>query len=103
MKILSISTSSDVCSVALMENEILIKELNIADKKTHSENLMPLIQELLNSTNTMLSSINLVLCDKGPGSFTGIRIGIATVKAICEVHKIPVLGVSSLDALSYNV
>lgn len=103
MKILSISTSSDVCSVALMEDSNLIKELNIENQKTHSENLMPLICELLQNTNTALSEINLIVCDKGPGSFTGIRIGISTVKAIAEVHSIPVVGVSSLDALSYNV
>lgn len=103
MKVLSISTSSDVCSVALMEDSILIKELNIENQKTHSENLMPLICELLQSTNTTLSEINLIVCDKGPGSFTGIRIGISTVKAISEVYSTPVVGVSSLDALSYNV
>jgi len=103
LKILSISTSSDVCSVALMEDSELIKELNIENQKTHSENLMPLVCELLQSLNTSLSELNLIVCDKGPGSFTGIRIGIATVKAISEVHSIPVIGVSSLDALSYNV
>ena len=103
MKILSVDTSSNICSVALLENSSLIKELNIEDQKTHSENLMPLIDDLLKTTSTSLDDINLIVCDKGPGSFTGIRIGIATVKAIAEVRNIPVIGISSLDALSYNI
>lgn len=103
MKILSIDTASDICSVALLEDTNLIKELNILDSKTHSENLMPLIEQLLEQTNCDLSEIDLIACDKGPGSFTGIRIGISTVKAFSFVHNIPVLGISSLDALAYNV
>lgn len=103
MKILSIDTASDICSVALLEDLTLIKELNICDSKTHSENLMPLIQQLLQETGCSLSQIDLIACDKGPGSFTGIRIGIATIKAFSFAKSIPVIGISSLEALSYNV
>lgn len=103
MKILSISTSSEICSVALLEDFNLIKEINKEDQKTHSENLMPMVQEVLESTHTSLSQIDLIVCDKGPGSFTGIRIGIATVKALSQVYNIPVVGISSLDALTYNI
>lgn len=100
---LAISTSSDTCSVSLLENDKCIKELNIKNEKTHSEKLMPLIDELFNSTNLSLKDVNLISCDNGPGSFTGLRIGIATVKAFAEVQNIPVIACSSLDALSYNI
>lgn len=103
MKILSIDTSSNLCSVALLENNQALEELVIDDNKTHSQNLMPLIQNLLVKSNIGLNEINLIACDKGPGSFTGIRIGIATAKAIAEVLNIPAIGVSSLDSLAYNV
>lgn len=103
MKILSIDTSSNLCSVALLEDNQTIQELMIDDNKTHSQNLMPLIQDLFVKSNIGLSEIDLIACNKGPGSFTGIRIGIATAKAIAEVANIPVIGISSLDCLAYNV
>ncbi len=103
MKVLAVSTSSNNCSVSLLEDDKLIKELNICNEKTHSEKFMPLIDELLTSTNTSLSNIALIAVDNGPGSFTGIRIGIATIKAIAEFRNIPVVGCSSLEGLAYNV
>lgn len=103
MKILSIDTSSNLCSVSLLEDSQTIEELLIDDNKTHSENLMPLIQNLFVKSNVGLPNIDLIACNKGPGSFTGIRIGIATAKAIAEVANIPVIGISSLDCLAYNV
>ena len=102
MIILSISTSTNICSVSLGNENTIIKELSINDAKTHSENLMPLIDKLLKTTNYSLKDINYLACDVGPGSFTGIRIGIATIKAISEVHNIPIVPISSLQALSYN-
>lgn len=102
MVILSISTSTNICSVSLGNENTIIKELSIHDAKTHSENLMPLIDKLLKTTNYSLKDINYLACDVGPGSFTGIRIGIATIKAISEVHNIPIVPISSLQALSYN-
>ena len=103
MKILALSTSSNVCSVALLEDNICIKELNICNERTHSEKLMPLIEDLFNVTGFSLSDISLICCDNGPGSFTGIRIGVATAKALAEAKNIPVLACSSLEALAYNV
>ena len=99
-KLLSIDTSSDVCSVAILEDDKLIKELNITDSKTHSENLMPLVDKLFKETNLSLSEISAIACSIGPGSFTGIRIGIATVKAMAEVFNLPVIGVTSLETLA---
>lgn len=103
MKILSVSTSSNIASVSISENDKCILELNINNNKTHSETLIPLIDKLFNETNLKLSDINLVACDVGPGSFTGIRIGISSVKAISESLDIPVVDVSSLETLAYNV
>ena len=103
MKILSISTSSNIASVAISENDKYILELNIDNNKTHSETLMPLVSELLKKTNLNLSDIDLIACDVGPGSFTGIRIGISSIKAIAESLKVPVISVTSLEALAYNV
>ncbi len=103
MLILGISTSSNIASVAISKDTECIKELNINNNKTHSETLVPLINELLNETNIKLQDINLIACDNGPGSFTGIRIGISTVKAIAESLNIPVIAVSSLEGLAYNI
>ena len=66
MKILSISTSSNIASVSISENDDCILELNINNNKTHSETLMPLIKELFNKTNFKLSDINVIACDIGP-------------------------------------
>lgn len=69
MKILSISTSSNIASVSISENNDCILELNIDNNKTHSETLMPLIEELFSKTNLKLSDINAVACDIGPRFF----------------------------------
>ena len=103
MLILGISTSSNIASVAISKDKECIKELNINNNKTHSETLVPLINELLNETNVKLQDIDLIASDNGPGSFTGIRIGISTVKAIAESLNIPVVAVSSLEGLAYNI
>lgn len=66
MKILSIDTSSNLCSVSLLEDNKIIEELLIDDNKTHSQNLMPLIQNLFVKSNVGLSEIDLIACNKGP-------------------------------------
>lgn len=101
MKILSIDTSMAICSVAILENNKIIKEMHNYSEKEHSETLMPMIDELFKSTNLTLDDIDLIACSVGPGSFTGIRIGIATVKAFADAKNIPVVGVNSLEALAY--
>lgn len=107
MKILSIDTSSKNCSISIVEannstfNIIAVK--NNSDEKTHSQKLMPLIDEMFKEVNLSLDNIDLLACCVGPGSFTGIRIGVATVKAFADVKGIPVVGVTSLESLAYNV
>lgn len=101
MKILSIDTSSSICSVAILEDSKIIKEMHNYSEREHSETLMPMIDELFKSTNLSLDDIGLIACSVGPGSFTGIRIGIATVKAFADAKNIPVVGVNSLEALAF--
>lgn len=100
MKILAIDTASSVCSAAILENDEIIDETNLDNGKTHSENLMPIVAEILEKNNLKLSDLDLLSCCVGPGSFTGIRIGVASVKAMAEVNHLPVAGVSSLETLA---
>ena len=102
-QILSIDTSSKICTVCIYEDNNVLIELNNDDERTHSQKLMPMIQKAFESVNLTLNDINLIACAKGPGSFTGIRIGIATAKAFSDVKKIPVVGVTSLEGLAYNL
>lgn len=99
MKTLCVDTSSDICSVCVMDDNQLLNIKKLKNGKTHSENLMPLIKEV---TNGKLDEIEAIACCVGPGSFTGIRIGIAAIKAIAEVKNLPVIGITSLESLSYN-
>lgn len=103
MKILSIDTSSNICGVSILEDTNLICNLDTNTGRTHSENLMPLVKNALQEANTELKNIDLIVCDIGPGSFTGIRIGVATAKAFSDSLNIPCVGISSLEALAYNV
>ena len=103
MKILAVETSSKVCGVALFEDDKLIKEEILEDENTHSVKLMPLIEKLLKETNISLEEIELFAADKGPGSFTGIRIGIATIKAFMDAKNKKGIGITSLECLAYNI
>lgn len=103
MKILSIDTASDLCTVAVLEDEKCIKEIIVSDARNHSEKIMPVIEQALQETNLSLKNIDLIVCDKGPGSFTGIRIGVGTVLAFQDALNIPCVGISSLEALAYNI
>ncbi len=103
MKILAIDTSSKRCSVAILEDSNILINLYNDDEKTHSVKLMPMVEEAFQKTNLTLEDIQLLACCVGPGSFTGVRIGIATIKAFADVTNIPVVGISSLESLAYNV
>ncbi|MBP3597289.1 MAG: tRNA (adenosine(37)-N6)-threonylcarbamoyltransferase complex dimerization subunit type 1 TsaB [Clostridia bacterium] len=103
MKILAIDTTSKICSVALLEDEKIIDEINLDSGLTHSENLMPLVKKILEKNEVQLKEINLIGVDVGPGSFTGIRIGVASTKAMAEVWNIPVASITSLETLARSV
>ena len=114
MKILAIDTSSQNCSIAIVEafspsaayssnNFSVIAFKNSNDEKTHSQKLMPMLSQMFEENNLSLKDINVLSCALGPGSFTGIRIGLATVKAFCDSQNIPIVGITSLESLAYNV
>lgn len=103
MKILAVDTSSKICAVAILEDSNVIDEIKLDNGKTHSENLMPILKEVLEKNNITLDKIDLIAVSVGPGSFTGIRIGISSIKPIAEVYKLPVASVTSLETLARNI
>ena len=108
MKILAVDTSSKNCSVAIVEvyenkNYNIIAFENSDDEKTHSQKLMPIVDKVFKEHNLTLKDMDLLACCVGPGSFTGIRIGIATMKAFADVTNIKTVSVTSLESLSYNI
>ena len=103
MKILSVDTSSNVASVAITDDEKLICEITVNTKKTHSQTLMPMIDSALKQSELDINDIDLIVSANGPGSFTGLRIGVSAVKGIAHAAGIPVVGVSILEAMAYNL
>lgn len=103
MKILGLDTSSKRCTVCILEDNNVVIELHSDDEKTHSQTLMPLIDEMFKKTNLSLIDIDMLACCVGPGSFTGVRIGISTAKAFADVYNFKTFGVSSLEGLAYNI
>lgn len=103
MKILGIDTSSKRCTVCILEDNNVVIELHSDDEKTHSQTLMPLIDEMFKKTDLSLKDIDMLACCVGPGSFTGVRIGISTAKAFADVYNFKTFGVSSLEGLAYNI
>lgn len=103
MKILSIDTSTMVSSCSISENGVVIGDYSVNQEKTHSESLVPMVKRLLEDLGLKLSDIDLYAVGIGPGSFTGLRIGMTTVKTFAQVFEKPVIGVSTLEALAYNI
>ena len=103
MKILSIDTSSKIASIAIIEDGKILDEMHILSEEEHSQTLMPMIEKLFKDNNMDLDDIDVIGCSRGPGSFTGIRIGIATAKAFSDAKNIPLIGIDSLEALAYSV
>lgn len=103
MKILAVDTSCQVASVAVMDDEKLILEYTLNHRKTHSQKLMPMIEEALKSIELTCKDIELFSASVGPGSFTGLRIGVTTIKAMAYAVGKPVMSVNTLDALAYNL
>lgn len=103
MKVLAVDTSASVAAVAVMDNETLLGEYILNHKKTHSQKLMPVINDIMKNLEIGPSDIDIYAASSGPGSFTGLRIGITTIKAIAYAAQKPVVSVPTLDSLAYNV
>lgn len=103
MKILSLDTSATVATVAIAEDSRILAEYTVDNKNTHSESLLPMIEAVLSSLSLKISDIDLFALSSGPGSFTGVRIGAATVKGLAFGKDTPCIEVSTLEALAYNL
>ncbi len=98
--ILSIETALDVCSVALHENGQLLHTLEISEPRSHASRLAPLIQQLNQLTGIALSRLTAIAVSAGPGSYTGLRIGISTAKGLCYALDIPFIALDTLDIMA---
>jgi tRNA threonylcarbamoyladenosine biosynthesis protein TsaB len=119
MRILGIETSTMTGSVALMDEERLIAEytLNLSRrskerrvgvsaplrKETHTSRLMPAVDRMLKDASLTIKDVNGIAVSLGPGSFTGLRIGIATAKGLAQGLDIPIVGIPTLDGLAFNL
>jgi tRNA threonylcarbamoyladenosine biosynthesis protein TsaB len=103
MIVLSIDSSTESASCAVLSSEKLLGEISLNNKKQHSVVLMPLVDNLLKGLQLSIKDIDGFVVSKGPGSFTGLRIGMSMVKGLSQGSNKPFVSVSSLDALAYNL
>jgi len=103
MRALAIDTSTAMAGIAVMDESGLQAEYLLRDKKTHSHKLVPMLDELLKSLTLNPSDIDIYAAVTGPGSFTGLRIGVTTIKSIAYAMNKPTVGIPSLDALANAV
>jgi len=103
MTVLSIDSSALPVSCALISDGRMTAEFTVSIKLTHSETLMPLVDDMLKKCGLSLKDVDALAVSKGPGSFTGLRIGCATVKGLAMALDIPVIPVPTLGALAYNI
>lgn len=103
MKILALDSSGLVASVAVTEDDNLLAEYTVNYKKTHSQTLLPMLDEISRMIELDLESIDAIAVAAGPGSFTGLRIGSATAKGLGLALSKPLIGVPTVEALAYNL
>ena len=102
MKILALDSSGMVASVAIAEDDILIAEYTVNYKKTHSQTLLPMLDEIVKMTEQKLGELDAIAVAGGPGSFTGLRIGSATAKGLGMALDKPLIHIPTLEAMAYN-
>ena len=103
MKILGIESASLVASVAIVTDDILTAEYTVDYKKTHSQTLLPMLDEIVRMTEQDLKTIDAIAVSGGPGSFTGLRIGAATAKGLGLALDKPLIHVPTIDAMAYGM
>lgn len=103
MNILMIDTSGPACGVAIMADGRLVYEAELTHKQTHSQRVMPMVDAALQMSDMTLEDMDVLGAVVGPGSFTGVRIGVSTVKALAHAAGKPCVAVDALEALAANV
>lgn len=103
MRILAVDTSSAVASCAIVDGEKLVCEEILNNGLTHSQTIMPMIESVMKRSGLETSDIDLFAAVTGPGSFTGLRIGVSAVKALAHAANKPCAAVSTLEAMAYNL
>ncbi len=102
IRLLSLDTATQACSIAVSQGDDLIVESTIVTRQTHSRHLLSLIRDALDRAGFKVSDLDGIVVTRGPGSFTGLRIGISTAKGLAKAHNIPLLGVSYLECLAWQ-
>ncbi len=103
MKILAIDSSGLVASVAIVTEEKVLAEYTVNNKKTHSQTLLPMLDEIVRLSDQELNEIDAIAVAGGPGSFTGLRIGSSTAKGLGLALNKPIINIPTVDALAYNL
>lgn len=103
MLTLAIDTSSMTASCAIVQDQKVVAEISTQHGKTHSQKIMPMIKTTLAMVDKQLKDVDLFAASVGPGSFTGIRIGVVTIKSLAYSLKRPVCGISTLEALAFTM
>ncbi len=103
MKILAIESASVTASCAVSNGDKILGEFSLSHKKTHSEKLMPLIEELLSELEIKLQDLDIIAVSEGPGSYTGLRIGAAIAKSMAYAADIPIVNVPTMKSLAGNI
>ncbi len=103
MRVLAIDSSGLVAGAAIVEDDKVLAEYTLNDKKTHSQTLLPLVDSMCRMLELDLHTLDAVAVAKGPGSFTGLRIGVSTAKGLAMALGIPVIGVPTVDALAFQM
>lgn len=102
LKLLAIDSSAKSVSAAVLRDNRILAESYCNNGLTHSKTLLPLITEVIERSGISLEDIDMYACNVGPGSFTGIRIGVATVKGLASVNNTLCCGISTLESIAYN-
>ncbi len=100
LKILAIDTSGPVCGVAVMKDGAIVYEASAVNRMTHSVNLLPMIDAACQSAGLTIADLDRLAVVSGPGSFTGVRIGVSTVKGLAHAHSTPCVAVDALEAMA---
>jgi tRNA threonylcarbamoyladenosine biosynthesis protein TsaB len=102
MKILAVDTATKSCSAAVLYKDSLLAEMTLVSSQTHSIHLMEMIETVIANAGLTVSDLDGFAATRGPGSFTGLRIGISSLKGLAAASGKPLVGVSTLDALAYQ-